>query len=169
MSFVWIQPKICNENAPGAVPLPETEHDVSCGTFFWHLNNHHVLILHSAACNPGFYRPAIDSIRCYTCPNNTYSAANAIRCRTCERGEVAPRKFIMNTFEEWPSTVRTSCSGDCGTDGWRLRYDHIDSGEGHGRYASVQFSFNVTLEAAGELQFTSQFNCSSYCTLQVVS
>jgi hypothetical protein len=152
MLFGWSQPKICDEHADGAIELPPTQTDVGC-----------------AACNAGFYRPAIDSVRCFACPTNTWSGPNAIRCRSCEAGQVAPRQFIMESFEEWPSGVATNCTGDCGTSGWRLRYDHIDSGEGHGRYASVQFGFNVTLEEPGELKFKYQFNCSSYCTLLVSS
>jgi hypothetical protein len=51
----------------------------------------------------------------------------------------------------------TDCVGDCGTPGWRLLSETIDSGDGHGALADV----NLYVRIALKLEKKSSFRGSS--------
>ena len=49
-------------------------------------------------------------------------------------GTYAPKTILYTQFENWSELdgLETDCDGECGSEGWRLLGDDIDTGVGHG-------------------------------------
>jgi len=114
-------------------------------------------------CPPGTFQDA--SFACVPCATGTYSAGGGAACQSCGAGNFAPKVFNFSTFDSWPAGVSTFCTGSCGTDGWRLRSDYIDSGSGHGETADSSINIQLTLEQPGLVTFTFALYCNRFCAL----
>jgi hypothetical protein len=148
--YYYQTPKICSENLSGAYRKPADKYNEAC-----------------AQCSPGWYRNS-ETHLCEGCPVNTFSPGNGEPCRPCESGHVGRRDFIWTNFEELPNPdvpAAMGCTGECGTDGWRLGNGHIDSGVGHGAYSDVFFSLNISVVSPSTVTFNISFACTRLCYL----
>jgi len=64
--------------------------------------------------------------------------------------------------------MSTTCHGECGTAGWRLLSDDIDSGIGHGSIADVVLQVDTVLETAGLATWNFSIVCKDYCRMQFI-
>lgn len=81
---------------------------------------------------------------CEFCPDGYYSS-DGTACLECSGDNVAEKVLSISHFRTWPSFLSTRCSGDCATEGWRLREDSIDTGIGHGKDVQVVLEITVTV------------------------
>eukprot|EP01087_Luapelamoeba_hula_P010552 TRINITY_DN2795_c0_g1_i1.p1 TRINITY_DN2795_c0_g1~~TRINITY_DN2795_c0_g1_i1.p1 ORF type:complete len:1862 (-),score=142.29 TRINITY_DN2795_c0_g1_i1:134-5719(-) len=142
-STYWLpkQPKICSGDA---TPTPL---QVAC------------------ECPKGYY---IQDDKCVTCPAGKYHENG--RCLSAEPGaavvkvrewlssaadtEVTVTSIVRDTKRDSGDHVwDTGCTGDCGTEGWRIMGAYADSGP-HYDTAISWLSFHSTLETDGEILFT---------------
>lgn len=142
--WMWLEPHICLPDDNHNLPFEETQPCMLCpsGQFASH-------------------EEGTSNRICQFCPSGT--ARNAMNltadagCTPCEDGTVAVKQLSLTHFDlsngTLPSVFLTGCSGDCGTNGWRVVNNEIDSGSGHGKSVSVWLSLNVTMEMEGDATF----------------
>jgi hypothetical protein len=148
--YYYQTPKICSEHLPNAYRKPNDQYDLEC-----------------AQCSPGWYRNS-NTHTCEGCPTNTFSPGGGVPCQPCASGKVGRRDFIWTNFEELPNPAipaAMGCTGDCGTQGWRLGSGFIDSGIGHGAYPDVFFTLNLTVVSVSTVNFNISFSCNRLCSL----
>lgn len=152
--FYYQTPKICSENLQGAYRKPTDRYNLQC-----------------APCAPGTQRNS-ESGQCESCPNNQFSPGNNQNCRSCPAGHAGRRDFIWNNFDTLPPAsvpATMNCTGDCGTNGWRLSgQGYIDSGVNHGAYAMSTFSLDITTVSAADIVFNVSFACTRLCFVSLV-
>ncbi|CAI7793411.1 unnamed protein product [Closterium sp. NIES-54] len=73
-------------------------------------------------------------------------------------GEVAVKMLLLEHFRtvedgKLPSGFQTGCSGECGSGGWRVVGDHLDSGANNGKTASVWLALTVNLTIPGYITY----------------
>ena len=148
--YYYQTPKICSEFLGGAYTKPSDRYNLSC-----------------APCSPGWQRNTQTGM-CESCPTNTYSLGTGDACTACPTGYAGRRDFFWTNFEELPNPAIASamgCTGECGTNGWRLGSGYIDSGVGHGAYSDVFFSLNVTTVSDAYISYNFSFECNRLCYL----
>eukprot|EP01129_Flabellula_baltica_P004543 TRINITY_DN1589_c0_g1_i1.p1 TRINITY_DN1589_c0_g1~~TRINITY_DN1589_c0_g1_i1.p1 ORF type:complete len:1762 (-),score=366.97 TRINITY_DN1589_c0_g1_i1:36-5285(-) len=149
-TYAWAEPRICNPSAAGSVSLPGSE------------------IVECEDCNPGQYR---DGDNCYYCPPGQWSSVGTENeCQSCEAGTYAPPVLNIHRWFEWPDFMTTSCSGDCGTSGWRLRGEYADSGTDHANNAEpvLQVEVDIIDHVKNKVEYSVEMECDTYfCYLQV--
>jgi hypothetical protein len=109
MYFVPLQPQICATK--GGVALPKNQTGQAC-----------------VDCPAG--TTLGPNGQCITCTTRGYYY-NGYACVQVQKGSAIVRTsnfFFDNTTSQWPAGWSTSCSGSCGSSGWRLRGSYIDSG-----------------------------------------
>jgi hypothetical protein len=143
LTSTWLQPQICS---PG-VSLPAATSQ-AC-----------------PACDPGFYRDVTSGV-CMACPSGQAGGGLGVSsCQTCLAGTAASPVLSRTRFNYWLPQESTGCYGDCGTNGWRLRNNYIDSGEAHGAAVSSYYQLDINSMTPGFLYFQHYFNCSGLCML----
>ena len=113
-------------------------------------------------CEPGSYREE-DGVTCSFCEPGTYSVGDGASCEVCGAGSEAAKQINFDEFNSFDNGLYTVCEYDCGTDGWLLRNDYIDSGHGHGEYVVSHLVLNQTFIAPGEISFEYSLDCESDC------
>nr|BAK00769.1 predicted protein [Hordeum vulgare subsp. vulgare] len=106
-----VDPYICVPSASITINNVSLSHNetVSCGS-----------------CPPGSYR---NGTICVGCPSGAFLSNG--KCVVANKGQAAvsvESYWIDNSLDTWPQGFSTGCEGSCGSRGWRLRGDHIDSG-----------------------------------------
>ncbi|CAN9516174.1 unnamed protein product [Ophioblennius macclurei] len=86
LMYKWIEPKICNETADGAVTLPPSGSKQSC-----------------PPCNPGFF---MSNSTCQPCPQGSYS--NGTDCSQCPVGTEPDAGFEYKWWNTMPSNMKSS-------------------------------------------------------------
>jgi len=144
----FLQPTICDTSS---FTLPPTLTDHTCGQ-----------------CAIGQAQDVNGN--CISCPNGFYSEGYGSGCTVCPAGSYAAKTLTLDEWDFWPSYIGTYCLGQCGTSGWRLRSNFIDSGSGHGGQVGVTFEISLTYETPGTLSFNYEFLCdpSHECLLTFV-
>uniref|UniRef100_A0A8B9LN31 Si:ch211-163l21.8 n=1 Tax=Astyanax mexicanus TaxID=7994 RepID=A0A8B9LN31_ASTMX len=87
LMYKWIEPKICSENAEGAVKLPASGEMQTC-----------------PPCNPGFFSD--NSSVCQPCPQGSYS--NGTECSECPVGTEPVVGFEYKWWNRMPGNMRSS-------------------------------------------------------------
>ncbi|KAM4609945.1 endosome/lysosome-associated apoptosis and autophagy regulator 1 [Polymixia lowei] len=87
LMYKWIEPKVCNENARGALKLPASGKMQTC-----------------PPCNPGFF--ITNSSACEPCNNGLYS--NGTACAKCPVGTEPVVGFDYKWWNEMPSNMKSS-------------------------------------------------------------
>jgi hypothetical protein len=147
-TFQWLEPKLCNSIVNTSVQLPQPR-AVPC-----------------LPCQPGFARTA-SVLACTACAGGTAGggATNA-PCTTCGNGEAAQRRLrVEPALNVWPAGMRTSCSGACATNGWRLTDAAIDSGVGHGADARPVLTWDVDVPSLSPqpfVEFLTTIDCGGF-------
>eukprot|EP01113_Clastostelium_recurvatum_P039353 TRINITY_DN599_c0_g1_i2.p1 TRINITY_DN599_c0_g1~~TRINITY_DN599_c0_g1_i2.p1 ORF type:complete len:1691 (+),score=310.04 TRINITY_DN599_c0_g1_i2:2107-7179(+) len=147
LQYHWLEPIICDPSNSNSVHLPPAE-PLACGP-----------------CDSGFYRDE-RTYQCVACASGSYTDGKGTNndgfttCTSCNAGQAAIKEFNITNFDAWMPNSDTGCAGKCGSPGWRLRGDFIDSGVGHGLNVDVWFSFDVELYQPGTLSFQYFLNCS---------
>ncbi|KAM9771600.1 endosome/lysosome-associated apoptosis and autophagy regulator family member 2-like [Syngnathus typhle] len=113
--YRWVEPKICDENATGAVALPASERRKAC-----------------PPCNPGFYNS--NDSTCSPCPAGTRSDGT-YACTACPSGTEPVLGYEFRWWNVLPTNMKTSCfnvgNSKCdGMNGWEVAGDHVRSGAG---------------------------------------
>jgi Tyrosine-protein kinase ephrin type A/B receptor-like/Cation-independent mannose-6-phosphate receptor repeat len=152
-SYAALAPKVCRDD-PNVYSPPRASGDFEC-----------------APCPPGKARlPGSDS--CSGCAAGHALPASVDQdpdapCEPAPAGSYAPpisSHFIDDSLSAWPLGFSTACSGECGSDGWRVRGGAgIDSGFHHegevdsrlllenvavvSQSAYVQFEYRVTSDS----------------------
>ncbi|XP_049617154.1 endosome/lysosome-associated apoptosis and autophagy regulator family member 2 [Syngnathus scovelli] len=113
--YRWVQPKICDENATGAVALPASERRKAC-----------------PPCNPGFYNS--NDSTCSPCPPGTRSDGT-YACTACPSGTEPVLGYEFRWWNVLPANMKTSCfnvgNSKCDSmNGWEVAGDHVRSGAG---------------------------------------
>jgi hypothetical protein len=139
-SYAWMEPKICDSSRGANIPADEV--GVPC-----------------QACNPGYAQPAGDAAGCQVCDPGTYSPGGGVPCKLCPSGTEARASTFLTEFTTWPRGASTGCSGECGSDGWRLRETFVDAGARHGQ-AEVWLRFLLVLAEPGKLTFEYDMTCA---------
>eukprot|EP00899_Mesostigma_viride_P022288 jgi/Mesvir1/3243/Mv16385-RA.1 len=146
-SYEWLQPQTCRGGE--SLPAPTSS---KCG-----------------ACAAGRHKvvdTANDRTQCKFCPQGFFSKGNDGECTPCPGGTVGRKVIDYRSFEWYgtslPENFTTGCDGDCGTPGWRVVNDHLDTGVGHGDEVTVWLRMQVVLEAEGTLEFEYSLDVSSY-------
>eukprot|EP01128_Nolandella_sp_AFSM9_P004865 TRINITY_DN2279_c0_g1_i1.p1 TRINITY_DN2279_c0_g1~~TRINITY_DN2279_c0_g1_i1.p1 ORF type:complete len:1592 (+),score=182.77 TRINITY_DN2279_c0_g1_i1:702-4778(+) len=145
--YTWVEPLICD---PTALPLPEVT-EVEC-----------------APCNAGHFRRGEECLLCPTGEASELGTEHA--CTPCDAGTFAPKALDLDRWDEWLYGITTSCTGECGTPGWRLHGDYVDSGINHRSHATVDLQIPVEIVTAphGEMRFDFEFECLGICHLEVL-
>lgn len=145
-SAQWIQPQICQ---PTNVTLPATITGLAC-----------------SPCNPGEYRTGAN---CNYCPPGTISSQpDATSCTPCTAGSISINSLVYTRFDSWPPEFSTRCTGSgCGSTGWRLLSNSIDSGIGHSYPAESTLSIAVNLSQPGVLRLAGSLQCQQFCSLSI--
>ncbi|XP_072537897.1 endosome/lysosome-associated apoptosis and autophagy regulator 1 [Salminus brasiliensis] len=109
LMYKWIEPKICSENADGAVKLPATGEMQTC-----------------PPCNPGFF--SNNSSVCQPCPQGFYS--NGTACSECPVGTEPVVGFEYKWWNRMPSNMRSSVysreySDSQRSTGWEVAGEYI--------------------------------------------
>eukprot|EP01105_Mastigella_eilhardi_P023797 TRINITY_DN6058_c0_g1_i1.p1 TRINITY_DN6058_c0_g1~~TRINITY_DN6058_c0_g1_i1.p1 ORF type:complete len:1614 (-),score=341.66 TRINITY_DN6058_c0_g1_i1:49-4845(-) len=126
-----------------------------------------------ADCATGMWRET-GSDECVGCPAGQYLAEGGA-CSDADAGSLAikGRTFFGSAnsgnmqLSELPTGWQTTCYGHCGSNGWRIRDDFIDSGF-HLPTDSVMsvLSYTANLVADGTVSFKFAVTASSHCGLQ---
>nr|XP_006628357.2 PREDICTED: UPF0577 protein KIAA1324 homolog [Lepisosteus oculatus] len=87
LMYKWIEPKVCSENADGAVKLPASGEKINC-----------------PPCNPGFFKN--NASACEPCPYGSYS--NGTECVPCPAGTEPMMAFEYKWWNSLPSNMKTS-------------------------------------------------------------
>jgi len=139
---LWNTPHICDDSSP--VP-PYQNYTQSC--------------IH---CNPGEYRKGTE---CAYCADG-YASSTGESCTLCPAGTQAIKALYIDHFDFWDQGLSTDCSYFCGSPGWELHDDYIDSGSGHGRYVNSNLYLDATLPVSGFIYFSYEINCTQSCELE---
>ncbi|GJP42332.1 hypothetical protein CLOM_g1908 [Closterium sp. NIES-68] len=159
----WLSPRVCQPDPSRGLP-PNTT-------------------LPCEPCPSGLYAvvdSASDTRTCTFCPTGTARNASAPpptlpppgaaappsspsptsdeACHPCQPGEAAVRMLLLEHFHtgedgKLPSGFQTGCSGECGSGGWRVVGDYLDSGVNNGKTASVWLALNVNLSIPGSITY----------------
>ncbi|KAJ3452120.1 hypothetical protein M0812_03884 [Anaeramoeba flamelloides] len=97
---------------------------------------------------------------CEYCPNGTKRAENEDECTPCPAGTEALKSKYYQDFDRWPHDFQTSCSGDCGTSGWRLVDDYLDSGTGHDDDVESYLEYDFHSESKGYIKIDFDLQCT---------
>ncbi|XP_077354841.1 endosome/lysosome-associated apoptosis and autophagy regulator family member 2-like [Festucalex cinctus] len=113
--YRWVEPKICDENASGALALPASEARKPC-----------------PPCNPGFHNS--NDSTCSPCPPGTRSDGMHA-CTPCPSGTEPVLGYEYRWWNVLPANMKTSCfnvgNSKCdGMNGWEVAGDHVRSGAG---------------------------------------
>eukprot|EP01114_Cavostelium_apophysatum_P007372 TRINITY_DN1945_c0_g1_i2.p1 TRINITY_DN1945_c0_g1~~TRINITY_DN1945_c0_g1_i2.p1 ORF type:complete len:1604 (-),score=325.86 TRINITY_DN1945_c0_g1_i2:47-4858(-) len=149
--YKFYEPVICNN---ASYTLPAVQNNLPCDQ-----------------CDPGTYRDE-NSWRCKDCPDGTWSAVGAVgmaACTACDPGYAAVKGYNFVRWSEMHSELTTSCSGDCGSNGFRHMDSYIDSGIGHGVSVDVFLSMIAPLaNGPGKVSFNFTLKCIRSCLLEFV-
>uniref|UniRef100_H0VTZ7 Endosome-lysosome associated apoptosis and autophagy regulator 1 n=1 Tax=Cavia porcellus TaxID=10141 RepID=H0VTZ7_CAVPO len=109
LMYKWAQPKICDEDAEGAVKLPESGVKTRC-----------------PPCNPGFFKTSNST--CEPCPYGTYS--NGSDCTHCPAGTEPVLGYEYKWWNTLPANMETTVLSGInfeykGLTGWEVAGDHI--------------------------------------------
>ncbi len=83
-----------------------------------------------APCTDNQYRPQ-NSASCMSCPGQGTYVNTDGTCTSAVRGSAVIRSttyFSDNSLNTWPTGFSTWCTGSCGSKGWRIKGNFIDSG-----------------------------------------
>ncbi|KAM4677729.1 endosome/lysosome-associated apoptosis and autophagy regulator family member 2 [Discoglossus pictus] len=113
--YKWIEPKICREDLPKSIKLPESGQKEDC-----------------PPCNPGFYSNGTSA--CSPCPLGTFTDGIQV-CQKCPAGTEPVLGFEYKWWNILPANMKTSCfnvgNSKCdGMNGWEVAGDHVQSGAG---------------------------------------
>ncbi|KAM4747919.1 endosome/lysosome-associated apoptosis and autophagy regulator family member 2 [Rhinophrynus dorsalis] len=113
--YKWIEPKICREDLPKSIRLPDSGKKEDC-----------------PPCNPGFYSNGTSL--CTPCPLGMFSDGMQ-ECKTCPAGTEPVLGFEYKWWNVLPANMKTSCfnvgNSKCdGMNGWEVAGDHVQSGAG---------------------------------------
>ncbi|XP_061922405.1 endosome/lysosome-associated apoptosis and autophagy regulator family member 2-like [Entelurus aequoreus] len=113
--YRWVEPKVCNENATDAVPLPSSGERKPC-----------------PPCNPGFYNS--NDSTCLPCPPGSHSDGT-YACTQCPAGTEPVLGYEYRWWNVLPYNMKTSCfnvgNSKCdGMNGWEVAGDYVRSGAG---------------------------------------
>uniref|UniRef100_A0A8C2V196 Endosome-lysosome associated apoptosis and autophagy regulator 1 n=1 Tax=Chinchilla lanigera TaxID=34839 RepID=A0A8C2V196_CHILA len=109
LMYKWAQPKICDEDAEGAVKLPASGVKKRC-----------------PPCNPGFFKTSNST--CEPCPYGTYS--NGSDCTHCPAGTEPVLGYEYKWWNMLPANMETTVLSGInfeykGLTGWEVAGDHI--------------------------------------------
>ncbi|KAJ6242364.1 hypothetical protein M0813_22502 [Anaeramoeba flamelloides] len=104
---------------------------------------------------------------CDFCPEGKYreSINDDNVCVANPEGTYSPKSRYFHNLESFPEEFTTNCEGECGTPGWRLADDHLDSGEGHLGKATSSLNYKFELENLGYLKLDFEQDCESSSTI----
>ncbi|CAI7823883.1 unnamed protein product, partial [Closterium sp. NIES-53] len=162
----WLAPQVCQPDPAHGLPPNTTEPCEPCPS------GQHAVV-----------DSASDTLTCTFCPTGTArntSEASTVpplpppgtaapppaapsttsdeTCHPCQPGEVAVKMLLLEHFRtvedgKLPSGFQTGCSGECGSGGWRVVGDHLDSGANNGKTASVWLALTVNLTIPGYITY----------------
>ncbi|XP_062854421.1 endosome/lysosome-associated apoptosis and autophagy regulator 1 [Trichomycterus rosablanca] len=109
LMYKWIEPKICDEDAEGAVNLPASEELNTC-----------------PPCNPGFF--SMNFSTCEPCPHGSYS--NGTVCSECPAGTEPVVGFEYKWWNKMPGNMKSSVysreySDTQRSTGWEVAGEYI--------------------------------------------
>ncbi|KAJ3431631.1 hypothetical protein M0812_20545 [Anaeramoeba flamelloides] len=96
---------------------------------------------------------------CEFCPNGQSRPDGEPACVACESGTAAVNARYFQNFEEFPPEFTTSCTGSCGTDGWRKFDNYLDSGFGHLGVVSSLLTYEFETDDGGEIEIIHSLSC----------
>ncbi|XP_077565494.1 endosome/lysosome-associated apoptosis and autophagy regulator family member 2-like isoform X1 [Stigmatopora nigra] len=113
--YLWVEPKICEENSTDAVALPPPEAKEAC-----------------PPCNPGFFNS--NDSTCSPCPPGMRSDGT-YACTACPSGTEPVLGYDYRWWNVLPANMKTSCfnvgNSKCDSmNGWEVAGDHVRSGAG---------------------------------------
>ncbi|CAI5930532.1 unnamed protein product [Closterium sp. NIES-65] len=99
-------------------------------------------------------------------PSAAPSTTSDETCHPCQPGEAAVRMLLLEHFRtveegKLPSGFQTGCSGECGSGGWRVVGDYLDSGANNGKTASVWLALTVNLTIPGYITYDFACLCAT--------
>ncbi|KAK7486715.1 hypothetical protein BaRGS_00021999, partial [Batillaria attramentaria] len=165
--YKWIQPRICDVNAPESVSLPPSSPLADC-----------------PPCNPGMY--PVNVSHCEFCPDGHFSDG-ALECKECPVSTSPEYGLDYRWWTVMPPNVSshcidigmTACSEDAG---WKPVGDHIRTSFGpkdrnqflvmtlHISGFQGEASASVGKAAVfGQIRFTFEMNCSEDCEMVFLS
>ncbi|XP_017323848.2 endosome/lysosome-associated apoptosis and autophagy regulator 1 [Ictalurus punctatus] len=166
LMYKWIEPKICNENAEGAVNLPASGEMQTC-----------------PPCNPGFFTS--NSSACQPCPQGFYS--NGTACTECPAGTEPVMGFEYKWWNRMPSNMNSSVyrreySGTQRSTGWEVagEYVYTTPGDLDSDYMMLTlsvpgYSLPYSLDKDNErgelsrITFVFETKCTSDCALHFMT
>ncbi|XP_053572480.1 endosome/lysosome-associated apoptosis and autophagy regulator family member 2 [Bombina bombina] len=160
--YKWIEPKICKEDLPKSMKLPQSGKKEEC-----------------PPCNPGFYSNG--TLACSPCPPGTFSDGMQ-ECKKCPAGTEPVLGYEYKWWNILPSNMKTSCfnvgNSKCdGMNGWEVAGDHVQSGVGGSDNDYLILNLHVlgfkpptsvtgaTGAELGRITFVFESICSTDCVL----
>lgn len=121
----------------------------------------HNNLMYSCSCQPGHTLVMDKPPSCQVCPRGTASS-DGVNCTLCPAGTVGKagrffHEWTVDTMKEF----RSSCDGDCDSDGWIPSGDHVRTGRAVGTTDSYLTLEHITITApeGGTIEFYCSVNC----------
>ncbi|CAI5522235.1 unnamed protein product [Closterium sp. Naga37s-1] len=140
--YEWVEPKVCTGG--DVLPPEDSQTCPPCPSGQYYEDSPENGTKACVFCPPGSARDA---------SNETMGNA----CERCEPGNVAIKSFKLEHFARQhgglPEGFTTGCRGQCGSPGWHVVNERLESGVGHGQSVSVWLKYEVDMEMDGQVTF----------------
>ncbi|CAI5978641.1 unnamed protein product [Closterium sp. NIES-64] len=162
----WLSPQVCQPDPAHGLPPNTTEPCEPCPSGQYAVVDSATDTLTCTFCPTGTARnvseaPTVQPLPppgAAAPPSAAPSTTSDETCHPCQPGEAAVRMLLLEHFRtveegKLPSGFQTGCSGECGSGGWRVVGDYLDSGANNGKTASVWLALTVNLTIPGYITY----------------
>ncbi|CAI5523698.1 unnamed protein product, partial [Closterium sp. Naga37s-1] len=162
----WLSPQVCQPDPAHGLPPNTTEPCEPCPSGQYAVVDSATDTLTCTFCPTGTARNVSEASTVQPLPppgaaappSAAPSTTSDETCHPCQPGEAAVRMLLLEHFRtvedgKLPSGFQTGCSGECGSGGWRVVGDYLDSGANNGKTASVWLALTVNLTIPGYITY----------------
>ncbi|CAI5464871.1 unnamed protein product [Closterium sp. Yama58-4] len=162
----WLSPQVCQADPAHGLPPNSTEPCEPCPSGQYAVVDSASDTLTCTFCPSGTARNASEASTVPPLPPPGTAApppaapspTSDETCHPCQPGEAAVKVLLLEHFQnvedgKLPSGFQTGCSGECGSGGWRVLGDYLDSGANNGKTASVWLALTVNLSIPGYITY----------------
>ncbi|CAI5947156.1 unnamed protein product [Closterium sp. NIES-64] len=170
----WLSPQVCQPDPAHGLPPNTTEPCEPCPSGQYAVVDSATDTLTCTFCPTGTARNVSEASTVQpppppgaaAPPSAAPSTTSDETCHPCQPGEAAVRMLLLEHFRtveegKLPSGFQTGCSGECGSGGWRVVGDYLDSGANNGKTASVWLALTVNLTIPGYITYDFACLCAT--------